>query len=201
MTKTDPHLPSPVAPATGKKTYAGKKVQAGSLFLTANTYKRIPLFRHADPCRLFFEELGFYRGRYAFELYAYVLMPDHFHLLLGFPAERKFSDFLRDFKSAIGRLVVDWAKENKQIQLLARLQLPSSPTRPKDARYCVLQPNSYVRQVLSAAMFKQKLDYIHDNPVRDHLVKRAIDYPYSSLRNYNLGEGSISIDPHGLLLG
>ncbi|MBI4462195.1 MAG: transposase, partial [Acidobacteria bacterium] len=64
----------------------------------------------------------------------------------------------------------------------------------------VLQPNSYVRPVTSAAMFKQKLDYIHDNPIRERLVSRSIDYPYSSLRNYELGQGAIRINPHNLLL-
>lgn len=49
-------------------------------------------------------------------------------------------------------------------------------------------------------MFKQKLDYIHANPVRERLVEKAIDYDYSSLRNFVLGVGAISVDPHHLLL-
>ncbi|MDA2912432.1 transposase [Acidobacteriia bacterium AH_259_A11_L15] len=186
--------PSPVAPATGKKTYPGKKVRAGIIFLTANTYKRVPLFRESANRDIFFRELAFYRSKYAFSLYAYVLMPDHFHLLLGFPPEKSFAGFLRDLKSAVGRMVVDEAKQNNP-RLLSRLRLPTQPERRRDALYCVLQPRSYVRAVTSRSMFDQKLDYIHANPVRDRLVKRAINYLYSSLRNYELGQGCITINP------
>ncbi len=128
------------------------------------------------------------------------MLPDHFHLLLLFPPERKFSDFLRDFKSAVGRLVIDWAKENNRTQLLKQLRLRQKPKRAKDSLCCVLQLNSFARPVISVSMFKQKLDYIHSNPVRERLVANAIDYPYSSLRNYALGKGVITIDPHDFIL-
>lgn len=199
---TSNHTQSPVAPATGrtKKVYAGNKVQAGLLFLTANTHKRVPVFREHVAARIFFQELDFYRSSYGFKLHGYVLMPDHFHLLLNFPEENSFANFLRDFKSSVGKLIVDWAKRANRKALLQRLRLPDNPKRYKDARYRVLQPNSHVRLIMSISMFQQKLDYIHANPVRGNLVKWAIDYRYTSLRNYELGRGAVRIDPHNLLL-
>lgn len=186
--------PSPVAPATGKKTYPSRKVQAGATFLTGNTYKRIPLFSQRALCEIFFRELEFYRAKYQFSLYAYVLLPDHFHLLLTFSPEKSLANFLRDFKSAVGRMIVDHLKQNNS-PLLSRLRLLAQPERRRDAVYCILQPRSYVRAVTSRSMFDQKLAYIHANPVREHLVGRATDFPYSSLRNYEFGEGCITIDP------
>ncbi len=194
-------LPSPVAPATGnRKVYPSNKVQAGLLFLTATTYKRVPVFREHALCEVFFRELDFYRSKFGFRLHGYVLLPDHFHLVLNFPAGKRFRDFLRDFKSAVGRVVIDWAKENNRVQLLARLRLAASPKRRRDPEYCVQQPNSYARAVTSPAMFKQKLEYIHANPVRAGRVQRAIDYDWSSLRNYEKGSGVIRVDPHDLIL-
>ena len=183
-----------------KRIYAGKKVQGGLLFLTASTHKRIPVFKQPTPAKIFFQELEFYRKSYHFKLHGYVLMPDHFHLLLDFPPEKIFSDFLRDFKSSVGKLIIDWAKRGQRKKLLQRLRLPDKRKRFKDARYRVFQPNSYVRPVTTTSMFKQKLDYIHTNPVRDNLERRAIDYRYSSLRNFELGNGAIQIDPHNLIL-
>ncbi len=200
MIEPNPHPPSPVAPATGKKIRASKKVQGGFLLLTINTHKRIPVFQEPALCEVFFRELDFYRNRYGFFLHAYALLPDHFHLLLDFPPQKGFASFLRDFKSAIGRLVIDWARENHRTALLEHLKLTCPPKRRRDARFCVLQPNSYARAVTSRTMFKQKLHYIHANPVRAGLVERALDYPYSSLRNYELGGGPIRIDPHNLIL-
>ena len=97
-------------------------------------------------------------------------------------------------------MIVDWAKRANRKALLQRLRLPDNPKRYKDARYRVLQPNSHVRLIMSISMFQQKLDYIHANPVRGNLVKWAIDYRYTSLRNYELGRGAVRIDPHNLLL-
>ena len=170
------------------------------IFLTVNTYRRLPIFKERQACQLFFKEIDFYRGKFGFELYGYVLMPDHFHLLLHFPPNQDFAAFLRDFKSAVGRLVVDWVIDNGRRKLLGRLRLPQSPRRNRDPRYAVLQADSYVVPVTSNSMFKQKLDYIHANPVRENFVARAIDYPHSSLRNYELGEGSVRIDWHGMIL-
>lgn len=160
----------------------------------------MPIFKEPQPCSLFFKEIDFYRGKFGFELYAYVLMPDHFHLLLFFPPNRDFAAFLRDFKSAVARLLIDWAEENGRVRLLKRMQLPQWPKRHRDSRYAVFQANSFVRRVTSASMFKQKLEYIHANPVRERLVARPIDYPYSSLRNYALREGPVQIDWHGMIL-
>lgn len=200
MARATTSAPSPVAPATGERVYASRKVQAGEIFLTANTNRRVPVFREPELCKIFFQELDFYRQQYKFQLHGYVLLPDHFHLLFAFPPNRKFAAFLRDFKSAVGRLVIDWAKENKRDVLLAQLRPRQSPKRRKDPLYCVLQPNSYARPVISPSMFKQKLNYIHSNPVRERLVTNAVDYPYSSLRNYALGQGVIEIDPHDFIL-
>ena len=82
MTKTPkPTTPSPAASAAGK-IKATHKVRSGLLFLTCATYKRIPLFRYRKPCRILLESLVFYREKYDSKIYGYVLMPNHFHLLL-----------------------------------------------------------------------------------------------------------------------
>jgi hypothetical protein len=49
-------------------------------------------------------------------------------------------------------------------------------------RYSLWQPESNVLPVFSEAMFMQKVNYIHQNPVRARLVERAMDYRWSSGR-------------------
>ncbi|MGH9804136.1 MAG: REP-associated tyrosine transposase [Candidatus Acidiferrales bacterium] len=198
--RADANPQSPAAPAAGKRIRASKKAWAGLLFLTTNTYRRLPIFKEYQPCQLFFKEIDFYRTKFDFELYGYVLMPDHFHLLLHFPPDRDFAAFLCDFKSAVARLILDWVQENGRTRLLKQMQVAQKPKRHRDSRYAVFQANSYIRRVTSSSMFKQKLDYIHDNPLREKLVARAIDYPYSSLRNYEFGKGPVKIDWHGMIL-
>lgn len=203
MARATTSAPSPVAPATGKTTSspaapaAGKvkathKARAGHLFISAVTHRRIPLFRYRHACEIFVQNLEFYRRKYGFRLHAYVLMPNHFHLLIHFPAHRILVDFLRDFKSAVGFQIVEWLKSENQERVLLRLAVSQSHRRRKDARYAVWQRDSYLTPLLSERIIRQKLRYIHDNPVRAGLASAPADYPYSSAGVY-AGRGATGV--------
>ncbi len=199
-TSTRQQLPSPVAPATGKKALSlsppspeapasgrirgSQKARSGYLFISGSTYRRIPVFRFADPCRVFLNSLEAYRREYGARIHAYVLMPDHYHLLLWFPPERRPVDFLRDFKSLVGKRVVEWLQREKLERLLVRFQLKRALRRDRDARYCILQYNSHVKALSSSRALRQKIGYIHLNPVRERLATSPEAYAYSSARIY-----------------
>ena len=119
----------------------------------------------------------------------YVLLPDHYHLLLAVPQGVPLPSLLRDFKSAVGKQIVDSLKLRRQYTWLRRLQIARSPQRRKDAQFRVLQADNYIKRVLSERFFQQKLDYVHANPVRQGLAERIIDYPFSSAKWYE-GDGS-----------
>lgn len=178
-----PSTPSPAAPAAGK-IKATHKAHAGFLFISGVTHRRIPLFRYRGPCQIFFENLVFYQRKYGFKLHAYVLLPNHFHLLINFPPEQALASFLRDFKSSIGIQIVDWLREKQYSQLLVQLTLSHSRKRWKDSQYAVWQRNSYMTPLLNAKMIQRRLNYIHDNPRREKLVQEPDSYPWSSAGAY-----------------
>lgn len=183
-TKLRPNAQSPAAPAAGK-IKATHKARAGFLFITGVTRRRIPLFRHLAPSQIFFENLAFYRRKYEFKLHAYVLLPNHFHLLIDFPPEQTLANFLRDFKSSTGIQIVEWLKEKQYSQLLGQLALSHSRKRWKDSQYAVWQRNSYMTPLLNAKMIQRRLNYIHDNPRREKLVQEPDNYPWSSVGAYS----------------
>jgi len=133
---------------------------------------------------LFLSTLEAYRRKYNFRVHAYALLPDHYHLMVSFPPHKELVNFLRDFKSMVGKKVVAWLLEEKLDGLLACFQLRKVRRRPRDAQYCVLQYNSYVKPVLGVAAIRQKLQYIHLNPVRAGLAATPEAYPYSSAPAY-----------------
>ncbi len=178
-----PSTPSPAAPAAGK-IKATHKARAGILFISGVTHRRIPLFRYRGPCQIFFENLVFYQRKYGFKLHAYVLLPNHFHLLINFPPEQALASFLRDFKSSIGIQIVDWLREKQYSQLLAQLTLSHSRKRWKDSQYAVWQRISYMTPLLNAKMIQRRLNYIHDNPRREKLAQEPDSYPWSSAGAY-----------------
>ena len=81
---------SPAASAAGR-IKATQKVRSGLMFLTGVTYKRIPLFRYRKPCQIFVEHLSFYRQKYGFKLHGFVIMPNHFHLLIHLPPHHELA--------------------------------------------------------------------------------------------------------------
>jgi putative transposase len=148
-----------------------------ALYITIVTKDRLPVFRtdalKIVACRAIDEA----RNSGGFLLFAYVIMLDHMHLLTNCPDTS--AEVLRYRKGITGRRVIDYLKEKNYETSLARL-------RHKDWKqkhsYSLWQQEKSVFSIYSEAMFMQKVNYIHLNPVRAGLVESAVDYRWSSAR-------------------
>lgn len=172
-----------------------KNTETKVLFLTGNTYRCSRLFRRPDFCRLMLESLDYCRTKYAVKVYGFVLMPDHFHLLIGVPAEGVLSNFLRDWKGFTARSIVKRLQEQKRSDRLEKLRAKATGRR-KDSHFRIFQPDTHVEGILSARFARQKLNYIHKNPIEAGLAEQLLDYPYSSARSWLLNDHSVfRVDP------
>jgi putative transposase len=118
---------------------------------------RRPLFASEDAARVVVNEFQFYRKRSEIELYGYVVMPDHVHAILKLTPPLLLSNWIRRFKTYVGR------------------SLGHGP---------IWQTGSWTELVPDEEFLRQKLQYVHENPVRRGMVLRAEDYPWSSAREY-----------------
>ena len=150
------------------------------LFITAVAKDRLPIFRtdaiKIVTCRAIDEA----RTSCGFLLFAYVLMPDHFHLITDSP--KKPSEVLQYIKGIAGRRVIDYLKEQGYESSLRKLE---HAEWKRNHRYSLWQHDSDVFAITSESMFMQKVNYTNLNPVRAGLVERAIDYRWSSARFWN----------------
>jgi len=112
-----------------------------------------------------------------FLLFAYVVMWDHMHLLTSRPSTT--SDVLRVLKGITARRLIDYLKENSYVSSLAKLQ---HQERDHNYRYALWQTEKNVLPVFSEGMFIEKVNYIHQNPVRAGLSERAEGYRWTSAR-------------------
>ncbi len=169
-----------------------KRYEHPTLFISGNIAHRIPLFTLCPKTNEnFLANLNFYRRKYEFLLHGYVLMPDHYHLLLTLKPGTSLADLLRDFKSYVGRQVVDCLTESSRTDLLERLRLTSRPRRRKDARHQILQHDNDIVEIFTPRIFRGKLQYMHDNPVKKGLVGEPGDWKYSSWSAYERSEESL----------
>ena len=157
-------------------------------YVTTVTQNRLPLFVQASFIILLYDSLHFYRHKLNFKLLGYVIMPDHLHLLLWPIGEPTISDIMRDFKKFTAtRIIRQVEVENRQDWLMAFAKAGVDTGR---AKHKVWQDCFWDKVVYTEKFLRQKLNYIHRNPIRAGLVADIEKYPYSSYRNYVLGDDS-----------
>ena len=147
------------------------------LYITAVTKDRLPVFR-TDWMREFLcTALDEARRSAGVLLFAYVIMLDHMHLLTS--RNSTTANVLRVLKGIPARRVVDHLKEEGYLRSLAKLR---HQERDRNYKYSLWQTERNVLPIFSEGMFMEKLNYIHQNPVRAGLSERAEEYRWSSAR-------------------
>jgi putative transposase len=155
-------------------------------FITFSCYGSQPLLATAQRRDLFLEVLERVRRRYRWVVLAYVVMPEHVHLLVSEPAERPLSTAVQALKLGFARRVV-----GEQ-----RRQCPSelSECGPRS----IWQARYYDFNVCTAEKRFEKLRYIHRNPVKRGLVQSPELWGWSSFRAYAFQEkGPVRINQWG----
>ena len=158
-------------------------------FVTFSCYHRWPLLGTVRARNLFVKVLGEVRERYGFVLVGYVVMPDHVHLLMGEPKKGTPSKALQVLKQRVSRAMRRKKRRGSERQLRLRF----SETAEEPRRFW--QKRFFDFNVWSQAKRKEKLHYMHANPVQSGLVEHPKDWPWSSFSFYARGEaGLVRID-------
>ena len=148
-----------------------------ALFITVVAKNRLPVFRTDKVKFVLCRAIDDARVSAGFLLFAYVIMTDHVHLLTSKPVT--ISNVLRVLKGITARRIIDYLKENNYLSSLAKLE---HYKQERNHRYSLWQTEKNVLPIFSERKFMEKVNYIHENPVRAGLVKHAADYRWSSAR-------------------
>ena len=170
-------------------------------FVTTSGVQRRHLFRRDVMKRLVVDSLDCMRLRERLKLYAFVIMPNHLHVIIQCNAEDPLADVIRDLKKHIADRLVRHCQAEGNQPVLDFLAL--AVTRPDRQRYKVWEDGYDAKDVFSPEFLRQKMIYSHNNPCQPHwnLVERPEDYIWSSARFYLLGEPAIiPLDNASLLL-
>jgi len=122
------------------------------------------------------------------DLYAYVLMPNHIHLVVKMPELESISDLMRDFKKFTSTQIRKQLESEDKEGWLARLR--KNARRSGKSQVFKLWMDRFDDFVITDEdTLRKKIQYIHNNPVRAGLAEHPEDWPYTSARAY-LGVGS-----------
>ena len=159
-------------------------------FVTFSCYRRLPLLRTVRARNMFVRALGAIRERYEFLLVGYVVMPDHVHLLISEPPKSTPSVMLKALKQRVSRDL----RRKKRIAVNGQFCLPFMNDGLGLPRFW--QPRFYDFNVYSTYKVREKLEYMHGNPVKRGLVESPGAWMWSSFLSYEKGQaGLIAIDP------
>ena len=150
-------------------------------FITATTVNWLPLFINPIIAQIVIDSLKYLTSKDRLILYAYVLMENHLHLIAS---ADNLGREIASFKSFTARKCIDYYKENGNKTILKQLSIYKLRHR-KDRDYQFWQEGVHPKRIQDREMMRQKIEYIHQNPVR----RGYIDYPEhwrcSSARNYS----------------
>ena len=151
-------------------------------FLTVTCLNWIPLLADRDNKEIIVNSIRFLVKEGRVKVSSFVLMENHFHLIWQVMGEHKREDVQRDFLRYTAQQILKQFRNSKSV-LLEDLLVDA-----KDRKYQVWERNSLSIELRSSRVFKQKLEYIHANPMRAGLCNAAEEYYYSSARFYELND-------------
>ncbi|MDU9411965.1 REP-associated tyrosine transposase [Pseudomonas sp. zfem005] len=159
--------------------YRRSFVPGGTYFFTVNLADRSSglLTRHIDLLRLAVRQV---RARHPFEIPAMVVLPDHLHAIWSLPeGDADFSLRWAQIKGSFSRWVPErgWVNRSR---------------RDKRERG-IWQRRFWEHQIRDEQDLARHVDYIHINPVKHGHVRRAVDWPYSSIHRF-IRDGRLPAD-------
>jgi putative transposase len=139
-------------------------------FITFSCFHRLPLLDAAEPRNTIETVLEVIRARHQARVYAYVLMPEHVHLLINEPPSTLVAQFLKVVK-----------------------QITSRKLRGQHEKFW--QERYFDRNIRGEAARSEVIRSIHRNPVKRGLVVSPGDYQWSSFNHYATGmRGVVEIE-------
>jgi REP element-mobilizing transposase RayT len=119
-------------------------------------------------------------------LFGYCLMPSHLHLIASVRGIYTLSEIMRDFKKFTSKAILHQIQEEPESrrEWLLRYFSEKAEKIRRNKDYKFWQDGIHAIEIFSSGFFREKLDYIHNNPVEDLIVEKPEEYLFSSARNY-----------------
>ena len=155
-------------------------------FLTCTVVEWLPLFSRPACVDILLDSWRYLQQNEAFKLYGYVVLENHLHFIAQAP---RLDKCVSSFKSFTAQRLLRYLEDKQEQRILDRLHF-ARKTYKQDRQYQLWQEGSHAELVFSEEIMRQKLDYIHNNPVKRGYVEQPEHWRYCSAKHY-LGEGGL----------
>ncbi len=170
--------------------------QQGLNYLTLTVVGWIDIFSRQRYRDILLESLRYCREQKGLHVVGWVIMSNHLHLIV-FTETLELSHVLRDFKKFTAFKILESINnepESRREWLMYMFKYFAA-VNPNNRNFQFWQQDNHPIELWSLPVIWQKLNYIHDNPVRAGIVSDQTHYLYSSAIDYYCGRnGLLEID-------
>lgn len=174
---------------------------SGVYFVSFATVYWIDIFTRQLYINCLVDSVNYCRKNKGMLLYAYCFMPSHIHFIFRSEKEDP-AGLLRDFKGftskKITRAIIDNPQESRKEWILELLER-AGKIKGNVSQYQFWQHHNKPIELWSTKVIKQKIDYIHNNPVQSGFVTDPTHWKYSSARNFAEDHSILNIDDVGFM--
>jgi len=153
-------------------------------FLTFTTVEWVDIFTNEILNTVIIDSLKYCRKNKGFTIICFVLMTNHLHIICR-AGKKPLDAIIRDFKRHTTKQV------KKELEKDSRSYIKNIVIRNNGSLW---QKGNFPEIIVSEKFLMQKLEYIHNNPVKKGFVERPENWKYSSASNYITGKGLLEIE-------
>lgn len=171
--------------------------QNGLNFLTLTIVEWIDLFTRPAFSEIIIDSLRFCQKQKGLVIYGYVIMPSHLHLIVSTENSVGLSPILQSFKSFTAKQILQYLNdktkaESRREWLLSHFAFNARKNKTNSQNQ-VWQKGNHPIALYTPRVIRQKLDYLHLNPVEAKIVARPEHYLFSSASNYITDNGILDV--------
>lgn len=164
------------------KTYEGSVY-----YVTLTVVGWIDVFTRKEYVYELIKNIKYCQENKGLELYAYVIMPNHLHLIAR-AEEGRLSEILRDFKSYTAKVLiemVDTHQQESRREWLMHMFRYFGKYNTQNKEFQFWQQHNHPIELWSENVIKQKVAYLHNNPVKAGFVAEPNHWLYSSANEFS----------------
>ena len=165
----------------------------GLYYLTFQVVGWVDIFTRKIYRDIVIDSLRYCQSQKGLEIYAYVIMSNHIHLLAR-SQSGNLSGTIRDFKNFTSKKfleIIEGKQESRRDWM--KIVFEYHGKYKKSQSFQIWTHENHAEQIYSQKFIEQKIEYIHNNPVKAGLVNKPEDYLYSSAGNYAEIDGFIEV--------
>jgi len=158
-------------------------------FMTCTILHWIPIFTRTQTTDIIFDSLKYLQKNDNLKIHAYVILENHLHLVAS---SDDIGSSMKAFKTHTAREILKYLQKENVKTILEQLAFYKKAHK-KNATYQLWQEGFQPKLIVNDKMMIDRINYIHNNPVKRGYIDEAMHWRYSSARDYEGTKGLIDI--------